>query len=105
MQVLEQFTELRLNEGGQAELVRGQRWVELPGVVAVEDAIALEALRQEAGARSERNRKLAESDWTASADVPMDEMVRADWLAYRQALRDVPQQAAFPSEIAWPTKP
>jgi hypothetical protein len=27
------------------------------------------------------------------------------WRAYRQALRDVPQQAGFPTTIDWPTAP
>jgi len=27
------------------------------------------------------------------------------WKTYRQALRDVPQQATFPSNITWPTPP
>ena len=27
------------------------------------------------------------------------------WADYRQALLDVPQQAGFPHEVVWPTKP
>ncbi|WP_412841983.1 phage tail assembly chaperone, partial [Cereibacter johrii] len=29
----------------------------------------------------------------------------AAWTAYRQALRDVPEQPGFPAEIAWPEPP
>jgi len=32
-------------------------------------------------------------------------MDQAAWATYRQALRDVPQQAGFPSDINWPTTP
>ena len=30
---------------------------------------------------------------------------RAAWKTYRQALRDVPQQEGFPTNITWPTEP
>ena len=33
------------------------------------------------------------------------ETIRGDWKTYRQALRDVPQQAGFPITVTWPTKP
>ena len=54
-----------------------------------------------ADARAERNVKLAESDWRASQDVTMTD----EWRTYRQALRDVPAQAGFPTNITWPTEP
>lgn len=57
----------------------------------------------EEDARSERNRLLSESDWTQVADVP--QATKDKWAPYRQALRDVPQQAGFPDSIVWPTKP
>ena len=52
--------------------------------------------------RFERNAKLTASDWTQVAAAPVDQ---AAWAAYRQALRDVPQQSSFPTDIVWPTKP
>lgn len=30
---------------------------------------------------------------------------QAEWVAYRQALLDVPAQPGFPDDIVWPTKP
>ena len=51
--------------------------------------------------RQLRNEKLAETDWTASSDVTMSDAMTA----YRQALRDVPAQLGFPSDITWPEKP
>ena len=53
--------------------------------------------------RAERNRLLAASDWTQVLDVP--EAIRIAFAQYRQALRDIPQQAGFPHDVAWPTKP
>jgi len=55
-----------------------------------------------AEARRERDRLLAGSDWTQTADAPVDQVA---WQDYRQALRDIPQQAGFPTDITWPTKP
>lgn len=52
--------------------------------------------------RNQRNQLLTESDWTQVADAPVDQ---AAWATYRQALRDIPQQEGFPTDIAWPTKP
>jgi len=52
--------------------------------------------------RTERNAKLTESDWTQVADAPVD---KTAWATYRQALRDIPEQAGFPETVVWPEKP
>jgi hypothetical protein len=56
-----------------------------------------------AAARAERNRLLAETDWTQAADVP--QATKDKWAPYRQALRDVPEQSGFSVEIVWPVRP
>ena len=53
--------------------------------------------------RSERNTKLAATDWTQGKDIP--DNISTAWAAYRQALRDVPQQAGFPWVVEWPAQP
>lgn len=53
-------------------------------------------------ARDKRNALLSACDWTQVADAPVDQ---AAWAAYRQALRDVPEQTGFPDTINWPTEP
>jgi hypothetical protein len=58
--------------------------------------------RAAAEIRTERDIKLTESDWTQVTDAPVDQ---AAWATYRQALRDIPDQAGFPNTINWPTKP
>lgn len=60
-----------------------------------------------AEARSKRTRLLAESDWTdtLSAQSRLGEVLYNAWQDYRQILRDVPQQAGFPTNIAWPDMP
>ena len=57
--------------------------------------------RAAADARDKRNDLLASTDWTANSDVTM----ATEMTAYRQALRDVPTQSGFPSEVTWPDKP
>lgn len=56
-----------------------------------------------AGARRWRNKLLAETDWSQAGDVP--QTTKDLWAPYRQALRDVPQQADFPTTIIWPVEP
>lgn len=53
--------------------------------------------------REERNNLLAATDWSQASDVP--QAIKDKYAAYRQALRDVPQQVGFPDNIQWPTKP
>ncbi len=52
--------------------------------------------------RGQRDSLLTASDWTQLPDSTAD---TAAWAAYRQALRDVPQQAVFPESIEWPVAP
>jgi hypothetical protein len=51
--------------------------------------------------RAERNKLLAESDWTQLPDASAD---AAAWATYRQALRDITTQAN-PFAIIWPESP
>jgi len=59
--------------------------------------------RKAAEVRAERNTKLAKTDWTQGADTP--QAIKAKYVPYRQALRDVPAQAGFPNTVVWPTQP
>lgn len=52
--------------------------------------------------RAERNRLLADCDWTQLSDAPVD---AAPWAAYRQTLRDITAQADFPWDVTWPEVP
>ena len=57
--------------------------------------------RQAATVRTDRDRKLAECDWTQTNDSPVKD--ESKWTTYRQALRDVPTQSGFPHTVTWPT--
>lgn len=54
--------------------------------------------------RAERDARLAASDWVRLRAADLGEPVPPKWLQYRQALRDVTQQAD-PLNIEWPTPP
>jgi len=71
-------------------------------------AVVDEAARDEALAetiRAERDRLLAESDWTQLTDAPLAEAEKTAWATKRQAWRDVPQQDGFPVAVTWPEAP
>ena len=64
--------------------------------------------------RDERNRRLAETDWTQLKDVDLDIIRERNWNNYRQALRDLPAKSnpkldsrgiLDVSSVTWPTKP
>jgi len=52
--------------------------------------------------RTERNKRLADTDWTQLADAPLD---ASPWATYRQALRDITIQPGFPHNVTWPEEP
>ena len=56
-------------------------------------------------ARLERDRRLAACDWVVARATELGEPVPAPWAAYRQALRDLPEQPGFPEAISWPVPP
>ena len=57
--------------------------------------------RKAAEVRKERNAKIAACDWRVLPDVLNSDV----WEVYRQALRDVPEQAGFPDNVVWPMQP
>ena len=64
--------------------------------------------------RGERNKRLAETDWTQLKDIDLDIIRERNWKNYRQALRDLPAKSnpklnsmgeLDMSSVTWPTKP
>lgn len=53
--------------------------------------------------KNQREKLLQETDWTQSRDVTLDN--DADWVTYRQELRDITTQEDYPHNVTWPTKP
>lgn len=84
------------------EEVNGQ-WFTKYSVAEMEQEAkdALDA-QQAKAVREDRNKRLAETDWTQLTDAPVNS---AAWGTYRQGLRDVTAQSGFPWEVTWPTQP
>lgn len=58
---------------------------------------------EEVNPRDVRAALLSATDWTQLADIPVE--TREKWGAYRQELRNVPQQKGYPKKIKWPEAP
>jgi hypothetical protein len=105
-------------EGPQAQPTRYQvgfadgvqqidgKWFTKYSVADMDDeAKAAKDEEQAKNVRTQRTEKLRDCDWTQLDDTPMSNTQKAGWAAYRQALRDVPDQAGFPWEVEWPVQP
>jgi hypothetical protein len=78
-------------------------WEELQAVHA---AAAVEiAAAAVAEMRRKRTDLLKACDWTQIADAPLTTEQRDAWAAYRQALRDLPQNHPDPATVVWPVEP
>ena len=61
--------------------------------------------------RIHRNILMSNCDWTQGADSPLSDEKKAEWVTYRQALRDLPSTASptldgpFIGNVVWPTEP
>ena len=62
------------------------------------------AARAWAALRTERDNKLAATDWMAGSDLTLAD----NWKSYRKALRDLPEaydDTTVQGEITWPSEP
>lgn len=49
---------------------------------------------------------LKNTAWAVAVDdTSITKGQRADWMAFRQALREIPLQVGFPTNITWPAEP
>lgn len=56
-------------------------------------------------ARSKRDYLISQTDYLLQPDYPISAEQLEEVKAYRQALRDVPEQDGFPETIVWPEMP
>lgn len=98
------------------EYAASQGWVELPEGVGIGWSFdgsgeplppPPDTEGEAARVRAERDKKLAESDVMVLPDRwnAMTTEQQQAWAAYRQALRDVPEQEGFPWNVQWPEQP
>jgi hypothetical protein len=103
------FAEKTLGLGKPLAVLTDEQWAQHDGMARMIDGGLVlgrtEAERTEEKAqqvRAERDRRLSATDWTQLADNPLKD--DPSITAYRQALRDVPQQEGFPLSVVWPVR-
>jgi len=99
---------LTITQAQHRQLKDGWEGSETGGVVTVtEPAGWLENKTNEAWRkiRKERNQLLKDSDYIMVSDAPITTEKKEEWEAYRQALRDIPQDYDSPDEVVYPDKP
>lgn len=55
--------------------------------------------------RQKRDELITKTDWTQAGDAPLNAEKKAEFAAYRQTLRDIPQSVDDPDNVVWPEKP
>ena len=74
-------------------------WAKTNTVVAAdEDTLTWDSIR------ATRDQILRDTDWTMTSGATVDQ---AQWAAYRQVIRDIPQtyKDKTPDDVVWPTQP
>jgi len=98
MNLTEQTGAVKGEANPETHMVVDGAFVPLPVSILEAEARA----KAEVEVKQSRNAMLIASDWTQVPDAPVD---KAAWAAYRQALRDIPDQSGFPFDVIWPTPP
>ena len=70
-----------------------------PETRAQEQAVVIEKDK-----RAERDKLLAESDWTQMNDSPLSNEDKTSWATYRQSLRDITADESWP-DVTFPDTP
>ena len=75
----------------------------------VDNAWAVNTNALIAEVRGLRTSQLGLSDWTQMVDAPLTDAKKAEWVTYRQTLRDImanlPADLDDPADVVWPTAP
>ena len=77
-----------------------EQWVRLETTDEYKTAATV---RKQQHVLTERQYLLSITDWTQMPDVGLAN--KTEWAAYRQLLRDIPEQTGFPFTIEWPNPP
>ena len=77
------------------------------GSELVADPLKVQAKIQQAwtALRAQRNSLLVASDYTQLQDAHLSAEKKSAWADYRQALRDLPENATDPTQVTWPVSP
>ena len=61
--------------------------------------------KKEAEVRAKRDYLISQTDYLLQPDYPISAEDLEKVKAYRQALRDIPEQEGFPNDVVWPEEP
>lgn len=81
---------------GQTVAMKQYKIVEIPEPTTEEVA---------AQVRAQRDSMIAQTDYLMMSDYPISDEDKSLVETYRQALRDIPEQEGFPSNVQWPVAP
>lgn len=94
------------NDRTQWTAVEYSATVSANGFQMAEDFVArLIAHETEQAAKAVRAKRDALLDASDKEVLPDRDTDKAAWAAYRQALREIPEQEGFPFDVDWPAKP
>tara|TARA_R110002153_G_scaffold180829_1_gene334237 strand:- start:320 stop:661 length:342 start_codon:yes stop_codon:yes gene_type:complete len=95
--------------GGDAEIVLDGNDIDITSTIDMDavEAKAAELLTAQnlTDLRTERNAKLAETDWVITMHKEKGTNIPAAWKTYRDALRDITDSATSLDDVTWPEKP
>ena len=94
-------------------------WLDKSQTKPTEEEVNLKVAELEKGEpmkllRVERNKLIAETDWTQANDIPFSTSKKEEWQIYRQQLRDLPANSSPKldsnynldlTSVTWPTPP
>ena len=94
-------------------------WLDKSQTKPTEEEVNLKVAELEKGEpmkllRVERNKLIAETDWTQANDIPFSTLKKQEWQIYRQQLRDLPANSSPKldsnynldlTSVTWPTPP
>ena len=97
----------------------GLEWLDKNQTKPTEEEVNLKVAELEKGEpmkllRVERNKLIAETDWTQANDIPFSTLKKQEWQIYRQQLRDLPANSSPKldsnynldlTSVTWPTPP
>lgn len=87
-------------------ILKDEKWITEWSIVdKSQDEMDYEYNQLATTARQQRDMLLSSSDWVTAKAFETSTPIPAEWVSYRQSLRDISSQASFPYNISWPTKP
>ena len=96
---------LEVPEGLAWDTVKGVQDGEEVTLIADDAKVQAKTAQAWSALRTERNARLAASDYTQLQDAHLSAEKKSAWADYRQALRDLPDDVTDPTQVTWPVSP